>query len=70
MFIVDWEKVENLKAQKGISTRQLSNLSGLCGLTLCGMMYGLPCKPLNIHKLAKALGVGATKILKERKEKQ
>lgn len=65
MLTLDREKIETLQARKGIPSKELPVLAGLNGLTIRNMKNGKPCKPLSVHKLAKALEVDVTEILKE-----
>lgn len=65
MLTVDKEKIETLQARKGIPSEKLPILTGLTGITIRNMKNGKPCKPLSVHKLAKALDVDVTEILKE-----
>lgn len=65
MLTVDKEKIETLQARNGIPSEKLSILTGLTGITIRNMKNGKPCKPLSVHKLAKALEVDVTEILKE-----
>lgn len=67
MLTVDGNKVEILQAKKGIPMGKLIKLSGLRASTVYSIKNGKPCKPLSVHKLAKALGADVTEILKERK---
>lgn len=64
MLILDKEKIEILQARKGIQSEALPTLTGLTKITLLNMKNGKPCKPLSVHKLAKALGVDVTELLK------
>lgn len=65
MLTVDKEKIEMLQARKGIPSEELASITGLTRGTLNSMKNGKPCKPLSVHKLAKALDVDVTEILKE-----
>lgn len=65
MLTVDRTKVEIAQAKKGLSSEKLNKLSGLSSSTYYLMLKGQPCKPLSVHKLAKALEVDVTEILKE-----
>lgn len=65
MLTVDRTKIEIAQAKKGISSAKLNKLSGLSSATYYAMLVGKPCKPTSVHKLAKALGVDVTEILKE-----
>lgn len=65
MLTVDRTKVEILQARNGIPSEKLSILAGLRSITIRNMKNGKPCKPLSVHKLAKALGADVTEILKE-----
>lgn len=65
MLKIDKEKIEILQAKKGIPSEELSAITGLTRGTIYSMKNGKPCKPLSVHKLAKALDVDVTEILKE-----
>lgn len=65
MLTVDKKKIETLQARNGIPSEKLPTLTGLTGITIRKMKNGKPCKPLSVHKLAKALDVDVTEILKE-----
>lgn len=65
MLTVDKEKIEILQAKKGIPSEELTAITGLTRGTIFSMKNGKPCKPLSVHKLAKALDVDVTEILKE-----
>ena len=65
MLTIDKAKVEIAQAKKGIPSGKLNELAGLSKSTYWTMMRGKPCKPISVYKLAKALGVDATEILKE-----
>lgn len=65
MLTVDRTKVEIAQAKKGISSAKLNKLSGLSSSTYYTMLGGQPCKPTSVYKLAKALDVEVTEILKE-----
>lgn len=65
MLRVDKTKIEILQARKGLSVGKLITISGLTEKTIQNMKHGKPCKPLSVHKLAKALGVDVTEIIKE-----
>lgn len=65
MLTLDKKKIEILQAEKGIPSEKLHTLTGLTRATILSMKNGKPCKPLSVHKLAKALGVGVTEILKD-----
>lgn len=65
MLTVDKEKIETLQARNGIPSEKLPILTGLTGITIRNMKNGKPCKPLSVHKLANALEVDVTEILKE-----
>lgn len=65
MLIVDKAKVELAQAKKGIPSGKLNKLAGLSKSTYWTMMRGKPCKPVSVYKLAKALKVDVTEILKE-----
>ena len=64
MLILDKQKIEILQAEKGIPSEKLPTVTGLTGITIRNMKNGKPCKPLSVHKLAKALGVNVTELLK------
>lgn len=65
MLTVDKKKIETLQARNGIPSEKLPTLTGLSWLTIQNMKNGKPCKPLSVHKLANALEVDVTEILKE-----
>ena len=65
MLTVDKKKIETLQARNGIPSEELPTITRLSWLTIQNMKHGKPCKPLSVHKLAKALGVDVTEILKE-----
>lgn len=65
MLTVDRTKVEIARAKKGISSGKLNKLSGISSTTYYTMLVGKPVTPTSVHKLAKALGVEVTEILKE-----
>lgn len=64
MLTLDRQKIEILQAEKGIPSEELISLTGLARITILNMKNGKPCKPLSVHKLAKALGVDVTELLK------
>lgn len=64
MLTLDRKKIEILQAEKGIPSEKLIALTGLTRATVLNMKNGKPCKPLSVHKLAKALGVDVTELLK------
>lgn len=64
MLTLDREKIETIQARNGIPSKKLPVLAGLNGLTIRNMKNGKPCKPTSVHKLAKALGVDVTELLK------
>lgn len=65
MLKIDAKKLELSQAKKGIDTNQIILKSGLTEKTIQNMKNGKPCRPLSVHKLAKALNVDVTEILKE-----
>lgn len=65
MLKIDAKKLELSQAKKGINTNQIILKSGLTEKTIQNLKNGKPCRPLSVHKLAKALGVDVTEILKE-----
>lgn len=65
MLKIDAKKLELSQAKKGINTNQIILKSGLTEKTIQNMKNGKPCRPLSVHKLAKALEVDITEILKE-----
>lgn len=65
MLKIDAKKLELSQAKKGINTNQIILKSGLTEKTIQNMKNGKPCRPLSVHKLAKALDVDITEILKE-----
>ncbi len=65
MLKIDAKKLEFSQAKKGINTNQIILKSGLTEKTIQNMKNGKPCRPLSVHKLAKALEVDVTEILKE-----
>lgn len=65
MLTVDKKKIETLQARNGIPSEELPTKTGLSWLTIQNMKNGKPCKPLSVHKLANALNVDVTEILKE-----
>ena len=65
MLKIDAKKLELSQAKKGINTNQIIKNSGLTEKTIQNIKNGKPCRPLSVHKLAKALGVEVTEILKE-----
>lgn len=65
MLMIDTKKLEVCQAKNGISANQLIYKSGLTEKTIQNIKNGKPCRPLSVHKLAKALGVDVTEILKE-----
>ncbi len=65
MLKIDAKKLELSQAKKGINTNQIILKSGLTEKTIQNIKNGKPCRPLSVHKLAKALGVDVTEILKE-----
>lgn len=65
MLKIDAKKLELSQAKKGINTNQIILESGLTEKTIQNLKNGKPCRPLSVHKLAKALGVDVTEILKE-----
>lgn len=65
MLKIDANKLELFQATKGINTNQLILKSGLTEKTIQNLKNGKPCRPLSVHKLAKALEVDVTEILKE-----
>mgnify|MGYP004554800581 CR=1 FL=1 len=65
MLTLDRKKIEIIQARNGISLEELYTRSGLTSATVLNMRRGRPCKPTSVHKLAKALGVDVTEILKE-----
>ena len=69
MLKIDAKKLELSQAKKGINTNRIILKSGLTEKTIQNMKNGKPCRPLSVHKLAKALGVDVTEILKEMKER-
>lgn len=64
MLRIDTKKLELCQARKGTSTSQLIDTSGLTEKTIQNIKNGKPCRPLSVHKLAKALGVDVTELLK------
>lgn len=65
MLTVDRTKVEIARAKKGISSGKLNKLAAISSTTYYTMLLGRPVTPISVYKLAKALGVDATEILKE-----
>lgn len=65
MLTVDRTKVEIARAKKGISSGKLNKLAGISSTTYYTMLVGKPVTPTSVYKLANALGVDATEILKE-----
>lgn len=65
MLKIDAKKLELSQAKKGINTNQIILKSGLTEKTIQNMKNGKPCRPLSVHKLANALNVDVTEILKE-----
>lgn len=65
MLTLDKKKIEILQARNGVPSEALPTLTGLTGITIRNMKNGKPCKPVSVHKLAKALGVDVTEILKD-----
>lgn len=65
MLKIDAKKLELSQAKKGINTNQIILKSGLTEKTIQNLKNGKPCRPLSVHKLAKALEVEVTEILKE-----
>lgn len=65
MLKIDAKKLELSQAKKGINTNQIILKSGLTEKTIQNLKNGRPCRPLSVHKLAKALDVDVTEILKE-----
>lgn len=65
MLKIDAKKLELSQAKKGINTNQIILKSGLTEKTIQNLKNGKPCRPLSVHKLAKALEVDVTEILKE-----
>ena len=65
MLKIDAKKLELSQAKKGINTNQIILKSGLTEKTIQNLKNGKPCRPLSVHKLAKALDVDVTEILKE-----
>ena len=65
MLKIDVKKLELSQAKKGINTNQIILKSGLTEKTIQNLKNGKPCRPLSVHKLAKALDVDVTEILKE-----
>ncbi|MGN8627863.1 helix-turn-helix domain-containing protein [Bulleidia sp. HCP3S3_F2] len=65
MLKIDAKKLELSQAKKGINTNQIILKSGLTEKTIQNIKNGKPCRPLSVHKLAKALDVDVTEILKE-----
>lgn len=65
MLTVDMKKIEVYQAVKGISTGQLIHKSVLTEKTVQNLKNGKSCRPTSVYKLAKALGVDATEILKK-----
>lgn len=65
MLTVDKKKIEVYQAVKGISTSQLIHKSGLTEKTVQNLKNGKSCRPTSVYKIAKALGVYVTEILKE-----
>lgn len=65
MLKIDARKLELSQAKKGINTNQIIEKSGLTEKTIQSMKNGKPCRPLSVHKLANALNVDVTEILKE-----
>lgn len=65
MLKIDAKKLELSQAKKGINTNQIILKSGLTEKTIQNIKNGKPCRPLSVHKLAKALEVDVTEILKE-----
>lgn len=65
MLTLDKKKIEILQAKKGIPSEKLSTLTGLTRATIQNIKNGKPCKPVSVHKLAKALGADVTEILKD-----
>ena len=64
MLTLDREKIEILQAKKGIPSEELTANTGLTRGTIFSMKNGKPCRPTSVHKLAKALGVDVTELLK------
>lgn len=65
MLKIDAKKLELSQAKKGINTNQIILKSGLTEKTIQNIKNGKPCRPLSVQKLAKALDVDVTEILKE-----
>lgn len=65
MLKIDAKKLELSQAKKGINTNQIILKSGLTEKTIQNIKNGKPCRPLSVHKLAKALDVDVTEIIKE-----
>lgn len=64
MLRIDQKKLELCQAKNGTSTNQLIHKSGLTEKTIQNIKNGKPCRPTSVHKLAKALGVDVTELLK------
>lgn len=65
MLTVDGKKIDIIQARKGIPCEKLYAATGLTRATVYSMKHGKPCKPLSVYRLAKALDVDVTEILKE-----
>ncbi len=65
MLRVDRTKIEILQARNGLSVGKLITTSGLTEKTIQNMKNGKPCQILSVYKLAEALGVDVTEIIKE-----
>lgn len=62
---VDRLKVNTILLKKGILTKEIFKLAGLSGATYYKILTGKPVSLASKYKLANALGVNLTEILKE-----
>jgi transcriptional regulator with XRE-family HTH domain len=63
---VDVEKLRRLRIDKGLSQRQLAQLSGVTQTTVWKIEHGGGANPATLKKLGDVLGVRASELLKER----
>jgi len=61
-------RLEEVMVEKGISKRKLTKLAGVNRITLYNLLNGKDCRLSTLRKIAKALGVKVTDLLKDEDE--
>jgi transcriptional regulator with XRE-family HTH domain len=63
---VNVEKLRELRIDRGLSQRRLSELAGVSNTTVWHIERGASASPATLKKLADVLGVRASELVRER----